>query len=82
MFLFVHSGAGHIQLPMRKAWCLQVYTSNTKRLWPCDLLIVMAKHSFKGNCILLNCMVLSEEMIGILGMKTSSPLAHPVSTVA
>ncbi|GFU45660.1 hypothetical protein TNCV_4223631 [Trichonephila clavipes] len=31
----------------------------------------MAKHSFKGNCILLNCMVLSD---GMMGYVSQSPL--------
>ena len=50
--------------------------------WPCALLIVMAKAKRIGNCNRLKVNGISSVIIGIRGMKTSSPLAHPVRIVA
>ncbi|GFQ92705.1 hypothetical protein TNCT_196821 [Trichonephila clavata] len=81
IFLFAHSGAGYIQLLLRKAWYLQVYTSNPKRL-ALRLVVCHGKAQFQREPYSLELYGVSEGMIGILRMKSSSRLAHPVSTVA
>ena len=54
----------------------------TFNVGPWALLMDMAKLSLTGNCIRLNVNARSLGMTGIRGMNTSSPLAHPVMTVA
>ena len=54
----------------------------TFNVCPWALLMDMAKLSLTGNCIRLNVDARSLGMTGIRGMNTSSPLAHPVMTVA
>lgn len=49
---------------------------------PWDLLMVIAKASLIGNCNLLNSTAISVGIIGIRGIRTSSPLYLPVIIVA
>ena len=52
--------------------------------WPCDLLIVIAKHGLIGNWTLLNWngSSLSDEIKGILGIMTTSPVNGPCEILA
>ena len=42
-------------------------------VWPCDVLIVIAKAKRIGNCKCFNCVGESQGIIGILGRSTTSP---------
>jgi hypothetical protein len=54
----------------------------TSNDWPCDLLIVVAKANRTENWIRLNWNGRSVGMIGIHGIRTSSPLNFPLMIVA
>lgn len=53
----------------------------TLKVWPWDLLMVIAKDVFTGNCKRLNWNGRSDGIRGIRGINTSSPVPHPVSIV-
>ena len=50
--------------------------------WPCVLLIVIANSTRNANWIHLKSKGISVDIIGILGMRTSSSLKFPLSIVA
>ena len=67
--------------PCEKQGCLKS-TPTTLRVWPWDLLIVIAKHTLTGNCRRLNWKGKSDGMRGMRGMRTVSPRAQPVKMIA
>ena len=67
--------------PCEKQGCSKLIPA-TFRDCPWALLIVMAKANLMGNCRRLKLKGRSLGMMGILGMKTFSPLPHPVRIVA
>ena len=53
----------------------------TSNDWPCDLFMVIAKASRTGNCSRLKSNGKSVGIVGIRGIKTSSPLYFPLMVV-
>ena len=53
-------------------------------VWPCDLLIVIQKANFTGNCVLLSSKGSrkSEGINEILGIRTKSPILFPFTISA
>ena len=58
------------------------YKPHNSKDWPCALLIVIADANPIGKCNLLNWNDISVGIIGIRGMRTSSPMKGPVKIVA
>lgn len=50
-------------------------------IWPCDLLMTIAKDIYTGNCRPLNWNAKSDEIREIRKINTSCMVPHPVSTV-
>lgn len=56
---------------------LSKFKPQNLNIWPCDVLIVIAKAKRIGNCNRLNCLGPSVGIIGIRGSKKFSALNFP-----